>query len=420
MFRRSERLRSIRSVSDYDDLTATKQSDRTRQAKASRAQKHPTKAVKAKSNQAGHSETSQTCCKCSEVEPVDITDDVKVIQWLLCCECNKWWHAFCAKVKGEDAEKLETYSIPFVCAFCVLGISDNKSYSLLTGETTECKVNQDLSVVHEKLNKLIAVNAAQFESPLVDAASDKLGKSFKESQVVIIDKVSTPKTYKQSDKIIKELNKYSSISESCDLAYSLSQGGIAIHLKEDTDCEQFIQCWPEDIFGGGTVAHHPKKLSSSGKVSAFLRDIPPSISIQTVKNSLGGTKYKSIRRMRFYDSKKPMPIIKVTFQNSKDCETALSSNGIEISSIKRKILFSPERDFRVIRCFHCQRYGHISSCCDFDKRCVNCGESECNESECEKLPNCVNCGKGHKSSSSACPVFKEILKKRKLYSVFKS
>ena len=420
MFRRSERIRSNKTVSDYDDLAATEQPASSKQKKISRVKKQPANVVKADPNQDCHSEASQTCCKCLEAEPSDTAESLKVIHWLLCCECNKWWHAVCAKVKGDDVEKFETYNIPYVCAFCVLGIRESKDYSSLASGASEFKVGQDLILVKEKLDKLIAAKAVQLDSPHIDTAKERVGKNFKESQVVIIDKVSAPKAFKRSDAIIKELNKYPYISENCDLAYSLVQGGLAIHLKEDTDCEQFIECWPEDSFGGGTVAHQPKKFNNNCKVSAFLRDIPSSISIQTVKNSLSDIKYKSIRRMRFHDTKKPMPIIKVTFENSKDYETALDSNGFKIAGLKPMVFLSPERDFRVIRCFNCHRYGHISSCCDFDKRCVNCGESECSEAQCEKQPNCVNYGKGHKSSSSVCTVFREILKKRKVYSVFKS
>ena len=149
------------------------------------------------------------------------------------------------------------------------------------------------------------------------------------------------------------------------------------------------------------------------KVSTNLRDIPPAVSVQSINHSLHGVRYKSVKRMRYFDSKKPMPIVKVKLETEIECDLALKSDGLIIEGVKKKISFSQERNFKVVRCFSCHRYGHISACCPFERWCVNYGQEECSEQLCEKPSKSVSFGNGHKSSSSTCSVFREIsLKKR--------
>ena len=411
MFRRSGRSRTVKSVTDYEDLakpvTGTeKRRKGSVKAEASVSCSEQQSKVRPKQPD---SETVYKCAKCDNSCPPG--EQTKSIHWLQCDECDLWWHGTCARVKSEDCDKFDLYGISFVCAFCVLGLRNC--------ETNQAEPSQTLLTVNNKLDKLIAASAIQLDSPDIGTLPTRAVNTdtiYKEDSLVIIDNIPVPKDFRHSDSIVKELKGYSSVSEHCELAYSLAQGGVAIHLKDNTDCQSFIENWPEEIFGGGTVAHKTKRYTGS-KVSAYLRDIPTAISIQAIKQSLKAIKYKAVRRMRYFDSKKPMPILKVQFETGSDCDLALKSDGLVIEGVKKKILFSPERNYKVVRCFSCHRYGHISASCTFEPRCVNCGQEECSESQCEKPPVCVNCGKGHKSSSSTCQIFRDISKKRNLYKI---
>ena len=411
MFRRSERLRSVKSVTDYEDLDTSKPV--LAKNKRGRPRKKPVKAEPQTEEEGSNQDLSdQLCCKCLKTCTL-VEGESEFISWLQCCDCGKWWHALCARLTVEDTEKFDKYNINFVCAFCVLGIESCRDI----GESSVKSSVVELDTVHCKLDKLIAVNLTQIEGAEVSESLSRSDSSYSEERVVVVDNISVPGNFRHSDIIAKEIKQYSCISGQCDLAYSLAQGGVALHLKEGVDPKEVIHNWPDSIFGGKTVVHQTQRYRGIRKVSAFLRDIPPSISIETIKKALSDIPYKSIRRLRFYDTKKPMPIIKVEFQNVNDCESALRSNGIIITGVDKKVYFCPERSFKAVRCFNCHRYGHISDCCVHPKRCVNCGEEDCGETKCQKPSVCVNCGKGHKSSSSACTTFREILKKRKLYSI---
>lgn len=68
---------------------------------------------------------------------------------------------------------------------------------------------------------------------------------------------------------------------------------------------------------------------------------------------------------------------------------------------------------RPLRCYKCQRFGHVSGVCRGARRCPTCGKDH-NFDECgEKEMKCVNCGEAHSAADKGCRVFiktQEVLK----------
>ena len=145
----------------------------------------------------------------------------------------------------------------------------------------------------------------------------------------------TPRDYKHSDSIVKELSKHQSLAKHCDLAYSLPQGGIAIHLKSDCDSLDFIKKWPNNAFGGNTSAHRCRQFAKTNSWIVYVKDIPTALSITCLKDSIhqAGKAFSSIRRVRFHDSKKPMLVL--TFDKESDYLKAINTEGIRIPGVKR-------------------------------------------------------------------------------------
>lgn len=60
------------------------------------------------------------------------------------------------------------------------------------------------------------------------------------------------------------------------------------------------------------------------------------------------------------------------------------------------------------RCFHCQKYGHVSRTCRGQPRCARCGKEDhvhTTENPCQLEPHCVNCGQEHPSYDRSCPTW---------------
>ncbi|KAK7880345.1 hypothetical protein WMY93_033019 [Mugilogobius chulae] len=62
---------------------------------------------------------------------------------------------------------------------------------------------------------------------------------------------------------------------------------------------------------------------------------------------------------------------------------------------------------RPLRCFKCQRFGHLAQYCKGKRRCARCGDDHDYE-ECEKAkpPRCCNCGGGHSVAYGGCEVMR--------------
>lgn len=65
----------------------------------------------------------------------------------------------------------------------------------------------------------------------------------------------------------------------------------------------------------------------------------------------------------------------------------------------------PVRPFREspLRCYRCQRHGHIASGCDATLRCLVCGGGHRKDDCSASVPLCANCGGAHIASSRECP-----------------
>lgn len=129
-----------------------------------------------------------------------------------------------------------------------------------------------------------------------------------------------------------------------------------------------------------------------------------------------------------------LPTIKVTFLNKnsenpmylihfkKDFITlpTLSKNFSNIQNLIvkwEKLLKSKKK---TTQCYNCQCYGHSSSNCGKQQRCVKCTKShakgDCARTSKEGNPECVNCNKDHAANSKLCEFY---LKYKEKISKFK-
>ena len=76
--------------------------------------------------------------------------------------------------------------------------------------------------------------------------------------------------------------------------------------------------------------------------------------------------------------------------------------------VKNKVCtVEKQRPVRVVRCYNCQRLGHLAIHCNNIRRCEICSELHAAHEKCTGNVVCGNCLGNHPSSSSICPVYQE-------------
>ena len=58
-----------------------------------------------------------------------------------------------------------------------------------------------------------------------------------------------------------------------------------------------------------------------------------------------------------------------------------------------------------LRCYNCNRYGHIARNCRSSQRCKKCGDKH-SHAGCTNSPRCSNCGGPHSAAYGGCPRYR--------------
>ena len=60
-----------------------------------------------------------------------------------------------------------------------------------------------------------------------------------------------------------------------------------------------------------------------------------------------------------------------------------------------------------LRCYRCQKFGHVTSKCKHSETCARCSETGHKNESCKKAFKCVNCGECHAAYNKKCCVYKK-------------
>ena len=145
------------------------------------------------------------------------------------------------------------------------------------------------------------------------------------------------------------------------------------------------------------MLNRPRDINQSITV---VKNINPRISREDIEEEIKNN-YKINCQVRRYHSnitKYPFPIISI-LTNPIQTEIFLKE-GIHI--------FDKQYPFEVykppiIRCFNCQRFGHIALYCN-SVICLNYAHPS-HDGPCQNPPHCINSQGPHKASSTQCPKF---------------
>ncbi len=311
-----------------------------------------------------------------------------------CSHCNQWWHYRCVGLTKKEFEKhLKNSELPFACAICSIKNITNPN---VCSELREILRNNSKSV--GILETVQSTSTPSEESQPHQPSS---------SNIVIIDGISNPRDYKDSATIKKEVNSLKP-QVRIEHAYSLPAGGVALHLRDSESKDQALSDWPEGSFGSKQVKAH-QTLKVQPKFVVVVKNVDTKLLETDIQNSLAAQVNEPVCVCRLHSNRTngPLPIIKVT--SSEATYKSFLKDGVKI--LGKTHSCTPNRNYKIVRCYNCQTFGHISKTCNHIHKCAVCSLNHPpnQPSVCTSRPKCANCEGAHPAYSTQCPVFKKTL-----------
>ena len=328
--------------------------------------------------------------------------------WISCSSCGQWWHCKCVCLTKEVTEIFRKKDLTYECPICLVDKFNlsNSNFDAKDGSDSVKEVRSKVKGKEndEQIDQQVA-NLKGKEIPDEILGQDKLSKE--SSEVVIIDGLSSPCKFSDSRIIKKEIYKHKE-NIKIKFAYPLSRGGIAVHVEKEEEKDILKECWPKEAFKGcgenlDVHSIEPKPRCVFKNLSVSLDE---SVIAEEVKRQVGIN--VSVRRLRYRDTNKLMPIAVISCKTFEDLSEICRSS---ISIANRKVKKEAYRSKRNIptRCYNCQGFGHIAKACTKEKKCEKCSESH--EGSCSGVNRCANCGLCHKASYKKCPVYVSLLER---------
>lgn len=136
------------------------------------------------------------------------------------------------------------------------------------------------------------------------------------------------------------------------------------------------------------------------KIMVVISGVSTNLSEDDVKNNVKGVRINKVKRLPILwnGTKGPSLSVLLILDEVKMPERIMIGY---VSYLMRPYIPPP------IRCFKCQRYGHIASACKSKTRCAKCG-GEHEYGKCEKGTKikCCNCGGEHSAAYKGCEMHK--------------
>lgn len=135
-------------------------------------------------------------------------------------------------------------------------------------------------------------------------------------------------------------------------------------------------------------------------IRGVISGIPIDISADVIKRNISGATVLEARRLKYTRNKERLDSLSVMLRF--DEEKMPSRVFLGAMSYVVRLFIPPP-----LRCFKCQKFGHVAAVCRGKQRCARCGgEHEYGGCEEGVKPKCCNCGGDHSAGYGGCQVRK--------------
>ena len=208
-------------------------------------------------------------------------------------------------------------------------------------------------------------------------------------------------TYKYKNFLIKKSNKFRSSLQIEDMTFYKKMVGL---LKE--------RKYEFHTFTPKCDKPHTYLLKGMADGST-LAEVKEALAMETSKN-VQIIKIERFKTRKSIKDKKDLPIFIVQISADSKIQDLLNISTVYY----QKVHWEKINKTDLTQCRNCQRYGHVSSNCNMQYRCVKCneqhapGKCQLPKEAARSMLKCIMCGgAGHPSSFRGCPKAEEIKKK---------
>lgn len=177
----------------------------------------------------------------------------------------------------------------------------------------------------------------------------------------------------------------------------LHSGALLVFCRDSAQLGRVIRL--NKIEGKKVLATLAK--SGGGLVRGVIFGIPVSVSADQIKENVKGVKVREARRLK-------------TTREGQKCDSLSVMLTFDEERFPDKVYIGyMSYDVRLyvpppLRCYKCQKYGHVAAVCKGKQRCGRCaGEHEYGKCERGAKLKCCNCGGEHSSAYRGCEVSKK-------------
>ncbi|XP_077972715.1 uncharacterized protein LOC144427405 [Styela clava] len=179
----------------------------------------------------------------------------------------------------------------------------------------------------------------------------------------------------------------------------LGSGDLKIECSNEKQVKLLLEC--DDI--GDSTTNIPVKtelfVNNDQNTRVVISDVPIDMADNELLDALSGQRVVFVKRLnrkiegKFVQSKSVL----ICFN------TCIVPSIVTIGYMRfRTRVYNPPP----IRCFNCNRFGHVAKNCRCKVRCAKCGRNhEYNKCDSE-TPRCCNCGQEHSAAYGGCEVYK--------------
>ena len=361
------------------------------------------------------------CVECSK----EVTDKLDSTgEGLSCSKCSRYFHNRCMTTPvSKELFKALAKSPDYIQIFCpgcmnMQGTVDKISTDMETMKkemTWAARVNNGLVqgvekavVSMEKSTKsstgLIKILPKRVATQNTEEMKKTREEKMSRTAVIVQPKLKANNSYG----IRKEFNKtFPNIALRSALA--TANGSIKIEFDTTENRDDVIGKWDTTLFNGNSGIRKSMLNLSIGIVKRIDTDENTEDIEEDIKIAYPGSTVDFFKKNQKFTG-----TVKLIFKDQESYMNAVKDGGINICGIKYRLeQYVPKP--RVIRCYRCQSYGHISSMCRAkESRCGRCCQSGHESNNCtEKIttPVCFHCKGGHFTGSSICKDFKAVEEK---------